>query len=419
MALDLTTLSLPNGPVCPMGVHNNLLSEVSLPYDHYPDTMNVFRDEAPSITITNQLHSGRCWLFAALNVVRSLFISKHKLPTSFEFSQKHLQFYDLLEKSNHFLHLCEKYRNDPLDSRKMMFFLNKPIEDGGQWQMFVSLIKKYGMVPKANYPDTKHATNTRGMDDVIKRLLRGYCRDIRNNPNHGPEQRKEMMNTIYGVLVKMLGLPVQEFVWEYKDKSDNYVNKGTFTPLSFYELVKEDFNPDDYVSLMNDPRRPYGCRLEVEDLQNVVGGEQVIHTNVDMDTMASVARKSISGGDRVWFGSEVSKYHRSQSAMLDRNVFAMEKVLGVEFTLSKEEMLRYGDGLITHAMCLVGHHGDSRWKIENSWGKKGTYDGYLIASNDWFNENVYQIVVHKKYLNECSDGEIHVLPPWDPLGSLA
>lgn len=49
--------------------------------------------------------------------------------------------------------------------------------------------------------------------------------------------------------------------------------------------------------------------------------------------------------------------------------------------------------------------------------------GYLIMTDDWFSEYVYEVVVDKKYLPpdvlEVMQQEPVVLPAWDPMGSLA
>ena len=49
--------------------------------------------------ITNQKQSGRCWMFAGLNVLRVEAMKRLKVD-QFEFSQTYLQFFDKLEKAN-------------------------------------------------------------------------------------------------------------------------------------------------------------------------------------------------------------------------------------------------------------------------------------------------------------------------------
>ena len=63
--------------------------------------------------ITNQKNSGRCWLFAFLNIIRYKMITKYKLQPSFELSQNFLFFYDKLEKANYYLnYILETYSSD-------------------------------------------------------------------------------------------------------------------------------------------------------------------------------------------------------------------------------------------------------------------------------------------------------------------
>ena len=109
-------------------------------------------------------------------------------------------------------------------------------------------------------------------------------------------------------------------------------------------------------------------------------------------------------------------------------------VLDADLTSTKEERLLSKESLMTHAMCITGfnrtddyHHTIDKWQVENSWGKSDAAEGYYIMSDKWFDEYVYEIAIHKKYLsskhleileNRESDN-ITVLPPWDPMGSLA
>lgn len=49
--------------------------------------------------------------------------------------------------------------------------------------------------------------------------------------------------------------------------------------------------------------------------------------------------------------------------------------------------------------------------------------GYLIMSDDWFSEFVYEVVIDKKFLTEeilaVTKQTPVVLPAWDPMGALA
>lgn len=52
---------------------------------------------------TSQRSSGRCWIFACLNVIRLNFIKKFNLSNDFELSQSYLFFFDKLERVQFFL----------------------------------------------------------------------------------------------------------------------------------------------------------------------------------------------------------------------------------------------------------------------------------------------------------------------------
>ena len=35
----------------------------------------------------------------------------------------------------------------------MMFLLSNPLNDGGQWDMLINLVEKYGLIPKEVWPE--------------------------------------------------------------------------------------------------------------------------------------------------------------------------------------------------------------------------------------------------------------------------
>lgn len=408
------------------GLHNHLLSEVSLSSNILLKNQHLFSNLVKNKNkISNQQSSGRCWIFAGLNMIRNQFISENKLKSDFEFSQSYLFFWDKFERINYCTHLYEELhkKNEPLNSRLVQHLLKDPLEDGGQWEMLVNLINKYGLVPKSIFPETKHSSNSTGVNKVLTSKLRDYCKQIRE---HKFDKKKALEET-FNLLVKFLGKPPSKFTWEYLDSSNKYTKKKNLTPMDFFKLTKLDMSQ--FVSLVNDPREQYNENYGVEYLNNIIEGNEVKYLNIKMDKMKELVKKSIDNNEPVWFGSDVGKFLHAKTNILDRRVFDMEGYLGINFELDKKDRIEYGDSLMTHAMTITGYNVDdfgniNRWEIENSWGTSAMNDGYYSMSDEWMSEFVYQVIINMKYLDteekkNWSKDIVKRHPPWDPMGSLA
>ena len=83
-----------------------------------------FSLEIPTLPVTNQKHSGRCWLFAATNVLRERIAKDLKLE-NFELSQSYLAFWDKFERCNYFLNAMLELADRPTDDRGVL-----PAADG-------------------------------------------------------------------------------------------------------------------------------------------------------------------------------------------------------------------------------------------------------------------------------------------------
>ncbi|MDX9777560.1 MAG: C1 family peptidase, partial [bacterium] len=133
---------------------------------------HIFSLELPSAKITAQEKSGRCWLFAGLNTLRYKIMQKHEIE-NFELSQSYLMFFDKLEKANYFLENILETRDEEIDSRIVMWLLDAPLQDGGQWDMFTALVEKYGIVPKDRMPESFSSKDSSRMNAVLTHVLRG------------------------------------------------------------------------------------------------------------------------------------------------------------------------------------------------------------------------------------------------------
>lgn len=81
---------------------------------------------------TSQKASGRCWIFACLNVMRNQMAKKYDLPDTFQLSQTYTFYWDKLERANYFLNQIIDSKSEPLDERLVQHLLSCPMNDGGQ-----------------------------------------------------------------------------------------------------------------------------------------------------------------------------------------------------------------------------------------------------------------------------------------------
>jgi bleomycin hydrolase len=386
---------------------------------------------------TDQERSGRCWMFASLNTMRYRVIKRYNLKT-FELSQAYPLFWDKLEKSNWFLGNVLDTLDEPLDGRLVSYLLTDPVGDGGQWDMFKALVKKYGVAPKEAMPETACSRNTHELDKYLTRYLRGAAKRLRESHAAGvgaadlSQMRKEMVGDVYHLLVTCLGEPPRSFSARVRDRDDKLALSGTFTPQEFFaEAVGMEL--DDYVSLISAPTadKPFGHVYTVDRLGNVVEAGGVRYLNLPPDELKRVAIAQLKDNLPVWFGCDVDQSYVRDEGIMDVAALDVDGLLGfdVEGCMDKAERLDYGESAMTHAMVLEGVNLDEKgaptlWKVENSWGKDHGRNGFDTLSDPWFDEYVYQVVVDKRYLTDderrtYETAEPTHLAPWDPMGSLA
>lgn len=403
--------------------------------NHLADVENPmeFSVEIETGKVTNQQQSGRCWLFAGLNTMRFEVMQKCNLET-FELSQNHLMFWDKLEKANYFLESIIATASEPTDSRLVAHLLAAPVQDGGQWDMFCSLVDKYGVVPKGKMPETFHSANTPVMNKVLTAKLREDALALRTavSEGQGPEaladRKQAMLQEVYRILCICLGEPPKRFTWEYRDKEKQFHRVEDITPQEFYrQFVGQAL--EDYVPVINAPTadKPYGKTYTVAYLGNVVGGKQVKYLNLPSEELKRLTIAQLQDGKPVWFGSDVGQQMARETGTMALDTFKYEQLLGIRLGMNKAQRLDYGESLLTHAMVFLGVNlvdgKPNRWKVENSWSDKNGQEGYFVMSDEWFDEFNYQVVIHKKYMTPEQVAAYEqppiVLEPWDPMGSLA
>ena len=406
---------------------SNPLSAVAVNAENLAMMDTHFSDVVKTEGITDQKSSGRCWLFTGLNVLRAKMIEKYDLG-DFYLSQNYLFFYDQLEKSNLFLQAIIDTRDLPWDDRTVDWLLRNPLSDGGQFTGVSNLIMKYGMVPAEVMPETYSANNTSQMAGLIKRKLREYALEIRENAGMKEKalgnRKEEMLSEIYRMLVYFLGEPPVSFEWSMWDRNGNLLSTKEYTPKSFYdEYIGEDLE-DNYIMVMNDPSREYGKVYEIEYDRHVYDGHNWLFVNLPIEKIKEMAIASIKGGCAMYFSCDVGKFLDSRRGTLNLDNYDYSSLLGTDFGMDKAERIRTYDSGSTHAMTLIAVDIDEngnpvKWMVENSWGPAAGYQGKLIMTDEWFDEYMFRVVVEKQFVPEdvmkMMKQQPIKLPPWDPM----
>lgn len=412
----------------------NGVQKVARDVNALKDEPFAFNVDIKNGDVTNQKKSGRCWMFASMNVLRNIVIKKFNLE-NFELSQSYTLFWDKLERCNYYMEAVIEKANEPLEDRVMDYLMTDLLSDGGQWDMFVNIVKKYGLVPKYAYPESQTSSATVQLNKYLCKIMRKYTTELREKvQNEGVEKarelKEEVLKDVYNVLTATLGEIPEKFDVVLHDKDGKLIEDKGMDAHSFFEkYIGADI--DDYVSLINSPTedKPFNKTYTIKYLGNIVEGRIVKHLNLPIEELKKAAVKQLKDGYPVWFGCDVgrSSIVEDERAILDTKAVDYETLFNVDLKLSKEDALDYGYSMMTHAMTFTGVQMDGnealRFKVENSWGEKFGYKGHFVMTSDWFDQYVYQVVVNKKYLTEKSrkdyEKEPKELKPWDPMGSLA
>ena len=409
------------------------IDKVALNYDRSRLMQRRFSVTVDNGEVTHQDRSGRCWLFSSLNVAR--FVAKKNLGVKeFEFSQNYAMYFDKLERVNYFLQdVAALVRaGEPSDSRLIQHLLADVMGDGGQWTMALNVYKKYGAVPKDLFPETESSKNTGAMNTQLRHLLHTAVAHMYADPASIDDEVAKTVAAGHRILTIHLGEPPKSFDWEWIDSEGMFHRDGEITPVEFWKKYVGTADLEDYVCLVDDPRREHvkGKKIGIEHLGNVAGGNPTEYLNVPNQFMKDCVRAILTEkGIPVWFGADCGPFMDRERGAWATDLFEYGSVYDVDFDMDKESRVRFGDSAMNHAMAFVGvdvaDDGTTtrRWRVENSWGDKIADKGYFTMSDDWFTEYVYEVAVPKAMLPAEYQAALAepatMLPAWDPMGALA
>ena len=407
------------------------IQKLTLNQDNRQAKDTHFGIEVKNTGISDQQSSGRCWLFTGTNVLRNRAMRTLGV-SNFFFSQVYLFFYDQLEKSNLFLQGIIDTRKEDIDNQMVRWLFQNPLSDGGTYTGVADLVTKYGLVPQDVMPETNVSNLTSEFNSHLKRKLRECGIQLREKGQQGATEKQleamkvEQLKTIYHMLVMAYGQPPKSFTWAPKKGGKSISEQQTYTPKEFYQKVcagGEDLNAD-YVMLMNDPSRPYHQVYEIDYDRHLYDGHNWLYLNLPMDELKPMAIASLKDSCQMYFSCDVGKFLDKQTGFLDLKNYDYGDLFGTTFGMNKKQRIQSFDSGSTHAMTLMAVDLNTegkpvKWKVENSWGSTSGAAGYLIMTDEWFDEYMFRVVVNRKY---CTAEVLELLkkkpvrlPAWDPM----
>ena len=282
MSTEITNQQIKDFRTATDDKHNNIIRRAvtkngihSASFDQEIANINtpIFSIDLDTGKVANQKQSGRCWMFAALNTMRHDIKDRFHISDEFQLSQSYTLFWDKFEKANYFYENVLKTATEPLDSRRVAFLLTTPQQDGGQWDMIVSIIEKYGLVPQSIYPESKASSATAELNNTLNTLLRHDATVLRGlvaqqaSKDKISNARNEMLANVYRLLSLTLGEPPVQFDFEYRDELHNFHVERQLTPQDYYQkFVSWDL--DEYISVINAPTadKPFDATYNVDML---------------------------------------------------------------------------------------------------------------------------------------------------------
>ena len=304
------------------------VNDIALNRSIVSEAVHSFSTVLDDWSVTNQARSGRCWMFAGLNLFRAE--TRHLLNVKdFEFSQSYLMFWgqdgagQLRPRGNN------RDRRPPgrrpggglaaaatPGRRRPVGYVRQPgqkarrcPQDGdardGKLRQFDANERRPQLPGCARDPSTSAASTQRRAGTEAMR-----------------EAKQESLRAIYRILSIHLGTPPESFDWQWKDRDGEFHRDGAMTPLEFVE--KYISTPmEEFVCLVHDPRRanPPGRTYTVQYLGNVVDGTRIKYLNIDIDLMKDIAMRMLQDGLPVWMGCDTGKQmHRDKGTVGRRAV---------------------------------------------------------------------------------------------------
>ncbi|MCX6335329.1 MAG: aminopeptidase [Bacteroidia bacterium] len=336
----------------------------------------TMKKELACTPVKNQASSSTCWCFSGISMFESELIRMGKKQ------------YDLSE-----MYIVHHTYEKKADMYARMHG-SSSFSGGSEYGDLLTGAREAGLVPDEAYPglnygEIKHNHNE--MDGVLK----GYMDALIKNP----KLTTAWKSGFNGILDSYLGKNPSNFTFEGKN----------YTPVTF--LKDLGLNIDDYLCLTSFSHHPFykECVLELPD--NWAAG---LFYNIPLEDMMQIIDNSLMNGFTVAWASDMSDKgfsmkegvaivpEKNWNEMTPEEATKAFSGPQTEKAITQEVRQKEFDNYATtddHGMHIVGiandQAGNSFYKVKNSWGITGKYDGYIYVSKAFVALRTTNIMVNR------------------------
>lgn len=285
---------------------------------------------------------------------------------------------------------------------------NSTFAPGGEYGDLINGVKEVGLVPDniypgLNYGETKHNHNEMDggllayMDAVIK----------------SPKLTTAWLGGVNGILDSYLGKNPETFSYEGK----------TYTPVSFFKEL--GINPDDFIIFTSFSHHPFYKQFALEIPDNW-GLDQFY--NLPLNDFMQIIDNAVNNGYTVAWASDMSDRgfsmkegvaiipEKNWGEMTPEESASVFKGPHPEKVITQELRQKEFDNYTTtddHGMHIVGvatdQAGNTFYKVKNSWGVMGKYDGFIYVSKPYIMLRSTNCMVNKKAIPEAIAKKMGIL----------
>ena len=334
------------------------------------------KKELACTPVKNQSATNTCWCFSGISMLESELLRMGKNP--YDLSEMYIVRHTYEKKAQMYARMHG----------------SSTFAGGGEYGDLLNGCREVGLVPDIAYPglnygETKH--NHIEMDASLKGFMDAVIKS--------PKLTTAWFGGVNGILDAYLGKIPDSFNYEGK----------TYTPVSFMKEL--GINPDDYVLITSFSHHPFYKPFVLEIPDNWAAG---FFHNLPIDEFIQVIDNSVMNGYSVGWASDMSDkgFSMKQGVALipekNWNEMKEDEALKVfngphpEKIITQEIRQKEFDNYSTtddHGMHIIGlatdQAGNTFYKVKNSWGITGKYDGFIFVSRAYVMLRTTNIMVNK------------------------